>query len=116
MPLRNMANNKNYILWSEGDLTSFGELVGTSEDGKKLVKNPAYVTFELVAEDKEDKKDGLKKLVYHWQARFGAYLPQPAIKFGDNVWKVNAKHVLGSDTVLQDGIIEDYKAQLGLKD
>ena len=109
------VNDKNYILWSEGDLTSFGELVGTSEDGKKLVKNPAYVTFELVADKKED-EDGLEKLVYHWQARFGAYLPRPAIKSGDNVWKVNAKHILDSETVLQSAIIEDYKSQLGLKD
>lgn len=110
-------SDKKYILWSDGDLSCFGELVGSDDTGHKFVKNPAYVTFRLVADEKEDENDKeLKKLVYHWVAQFGAFLPSSAIKSGDNIWKVTPKHILGDDTELQPGIIEEYKAQLGLKD
>ena len=105
---------KKYILFSDGDVTSFGELVGSDKDGKHLVKNPAYIGFEQFAEEQTE-KDGLKTLKYKLRARFAPYIPMSALVKGDNTWKVTAKHVLDNDSEFHPSLIEDYETQIGAK-
>lgn len=108
-----MAKEK-YILFSDGDVTSFGEFVGKdSESGKYLVKNPAYIGFERVTvADESSENEGLAKIRYQLKAHFAPYVPTSAIVKGDNTWKVTAKHVLDLDTEFHEGLIADYKAQI----
>lgn len=106
---------KKYILFSDGDVTSFGELVGNDKDGKYLVKNPAYIGFEPFTVEEED-ENKLKRLKTQLRARFAAYIPTSALIKGDNTWKITAKHVLDMDSQFHPSLIEDYKAQLGIKD
>ena len=108
-----MSKKTKYILWSDGDVTSFGEYVGSDGD-KKLVRNPAYIGFEQFAEEQTE-KDGLKTLKYKLRARFAPYIPTSALAKGDNTWKVTTKHLLDLDTEFHESLIEDYIAQTGAK-
>lgn len=109
-----MSKEQNYLLWSDGSTTSFGELSGVEPDGRFLVRNPAYIGFEPFTVEEED-KNGLKKLKTQLRARFAAYIPEAAVIEGENIWQVSPKHNLLTDSKLDASLVEDYKNQLGIK-
>lgn len=108
-------SEQNYILWSDGSTTSFGEVSGVEPDGRFLVRNPAYIGFEAFTVEEED-ENKLKKLKTQLRARFAAYIPEAAIVEGENIWQVSPKHNLLTDSKFHASLIEDYKTQLGIKD
>lgn len=120
-------SKKQYIMWSDGVVSSFGELV--SREGKDIVvKNPMVVMFQVVNEpDFELDENGNLKIDEHgqpivkrddngqpimkgglkWDMNpyvFGACLKDS----GDNIWSVSANSIINEDAEFDERLIGHY--------
>ena len=117
-------DKKNYIMWSDGVLTSFGLLLGKNDCGSYEVKNPVSIAFAVVNEPVLDEqgqirvdengqpivKGGLK-----WEMNpyvFGACLKDSA----DNIWTVNPHYVITEDAEYDERLISHYETLVKLCD
>ena len=120
-------SKKQYIMWSDGVVSSFGELV--SREGKDIVvKNPMVVMFQVVNEpvfeldengnvkideygqpivQRDDKGQPIMKGGLKWDMNpyvFGACLKDS----GDNIWSVSANSIINEDVEFDERLIGRY--------
>lgn len=120
-------SKKQYIMWSDGVVSSFGELV--SREGKDIVvKNPMVVMFQVVNEPdfeldengnvkidehgqpivkRDDKGQPIMKGGLKWDMNpyvFGACLKDS----GDNIWSVSANSIINEDAEFDERLIRHY--------
>ena len=113
---------KKYIMWSDGVLTSFGVVKGKTECGCYTVANPVSIAFAVVNEpviDADGKvqtdssgqpvmKGGLK-----WEMTpyvFGACLGDAT----KNVWTVKPNYILDKDATFNEQLVSHYETLVGL--
>lgn len=108
-------------MWSDGVVTSFGQLVSKSEDTIK-VKNPVIIMFQVVNEPVFDDKgeyildeNGHPKVKggLKWDMNpyvFGACLKDSA----DNIWTVKPTNVLSEDAEFDERLVGHYTTLLRL--
>lgn len=96
-----------YIIWSDGVLTSIGELVDRNSDGTISVKNPANIVFSTQQKpDDEDPNKLVPKLCFDITPYlFGVCLNEDNCQ---NVWTCKPAHVLTKGEIADD-IIDAYK-------
>lgn len=120
-------SNKKYIMWSDGVVSSFGELV--SREGKDIVvKNPMVVMFQVINEPVfeldengnvkidengqpimklDDNGQPIMKGGLKWDMNpyvFGACLKDS----GDNIWSVSANSIITEDVEFDERLIGHY--------
>ena len=112
---------KKYIMWSDGVLTSFG-IKAESTDGRITVENPVSIHFQVVNEPVYDEngdvmvdssgqpvmKGGLK-----WEMTpyvFGACLTDAS----KNVWVINPTYILSQDAEFDRQLTDHYTTLVGL--
>lgn len=120
-------SKKKYIMWSDGVVSSFGELV--SREGKDIVvKNPMVVMFQVVNEPvfeldengnvkideygqpivkRDDNGQPIMKGGLKWDMNpyvFGACLKDS----GDNIWSVSANSIINEDAEFDERLIGHY--------
>lgn len=124
---------KKYIMWSDGVVSSFGELV-SREDKDIVVKNPMVVMFQVVNEpDFELDEKGNVKIDENgqpimkfddngqpimngglkWDMNpyvFGACLKDS----GDNIWTVSANSIINEDAEFDERLIRHYNTLIRL--
>ena len=126
-------SKKKYIMWSDGVVSSFGELV--SREGKDIVvKNPMVVMFQVVNEPVfeldengnvkiddngqpimkfDDNGQPIMKGGLKWDMNpyvFGACLKDS----GDNIWSVSANSIINEDVEFDERLIGHYKTLVRL--
>ena len=126
-------SKKKYIMWSDGVVSSFGELV--SREGKDIVvKNPMVVMFQVVNEpifeldengnvkiDEngqpimkfDDNGQPIMKGGLKWDMNpyvFGACLKDS----GDNIWSVSANSIINEDAEFDERLIGHYTTLIRL--
>ena len=126
-------SNKKYIMWSDGVVSSFGELV--SRDGKDIVvKNPMVVMFQVINEPVfeldengnvkidengqpimkiDDNGQPIMKGGLKWDMNpyvFGACLKDS----GDNIWSVSANSIITEDVEFDERLIGHYSTLVRL--
>lgn len=114
---------KKYIMWSDGVVSSFGELI--SKEGTTMtVKNPVVIMFQVVNEPVFDEKGEIKlddngqpimKGGLKWDMNpyvFGACLKDSA----DNVWTVSAKNIISEDAEYDARLTGHYETLVRLCD
>lgn len=126
-------SNKKYIMWSDGVVSSFGELV--SREGKDIVvKNPMVVMFQVVNEPVfdldengnvkiddngqpimkfDDNGQPIMKGGLKWDMNpyvFGACLKDS----GDNIWSVSANSIINEDAEFDERLIGHYTTLIRL--
>ena len=126
-------SKKKYIMWSDGVVSSFGELV--SLEGKDIVvKNPMVVMFQVVNEPVfdldengnvkiddngqpimkfDDNGQPIMKGGLKWDMNpyvFGACLKDS----GDNIWTVSANSIINEDAEFDERLIGHYTTLIRL--
>lgn len=126
-------SKKKYIMWSDGVVSSFGELV--SREGKDIVvKNPMVVMFQVVNEPVfeldengnvkidengqpimkfDDKGQPIMKGGLKWDMNpyvFGVCLKDS----GDNIWSVSANSIINEDAEFDERLIGHYTTLIRL--
>lgn len=126
-------SKKKYIMWSDGVVSSFGELV--SREGKDIVvKNPMVVMFQVVNEPVfeldengnvkiddngqpimkfDDNGQPIMKGGLKWDMNpyvFGACLKDS----GDNIWSVSANSIINEDAEFDERLIGHYTTLIRL--
>lgn len=126
-------SKKKYIMWSDGVVSSFGELV--SREGKDIVvKNPMVVMFQVVNEPVfeldengnvkiddngqpimkfDDNGQPIMKGGLKWDMNpyvFGACLKDS----GDNIWAVSANSIINEDAEFDERLIGHYTTLIRL--
>lgn len=112
---------KKYIMWSDGVVSSFGELV--SREGDAIcVKNPVVVMFQVVNEpvlnekgeyQLDDNGQPIIKGGLKWEMNpyvFGACLKDNE----DNVWTITPKCVISEDAEYDERLIGHYTTLIKL--
>lgn len=97
---------KKYKMWSDGNVTSFGELVGTEGDAL-LIKHPAYVIFD-VSDRPYETPEGTVGYKKHMSFHVTPYMFPAVVREGDMVWKINPRHSMHKDPVFHEKLIEIY--------
>lgn len=120
-------SKKKYIMWSDGVVSSFGELV-SREEKDIVVKNPMVVMFQVINEPVfeldengnvkiddngqpimkfDDNGQPIMKGGLKWDMNpyvFGACLKDG----GDNIWSVSANSVISEDAEFDERLIGHY--------
>ena len=109
-------DKNSYIMWSDGVVTSFGELVEKIDNNKFVVKNPVVVVFQVTQEPVMT-EDGNYKVGENGQPEvntrlrwdmnpyvFGACLKDS----GDNIWTVTANSVISEDAEYDERLLGHY--------
>ena len=106
---------KKYIMWSDGVVSSFGELVSKDET-TITVKNPVVVMFQVVNEpvlnekgeyQLDDNGQPIIKGGLKWEMNpyvFGACLKDS----DDNIWTVSPKCVISEDAEYDERLVGHY--------
>lgn len=94
----NSADDK-FVIWSDGSFTSMGiDASATSlcnTPGKLLIKDPVSVIFSTAEVENEETGDIEPRLNFEMiPYLFGALLTE-----GDNVWEIDARHVLKNHNI-----------------
>ena len=118
-----MDKEKKYIMWSDGVVSSFGELVEQIGD-KIRVKNPVVIMFAAINEPVLDENgepklgdDGhpIMKGSLNWDMNpyvFGACLKDSE----DNIWTCTPRNVISEDAESHERLIAHYNTLIGLCD
>lgn len=113
---------KKYIMWSDGVLTSFGIKGEPTADGRITVQNPVAIHFQVVNERVYDENGDemtdaqgqpLMKGGLRWEMTpyvFGACLTEPS----KNVWAINPTYILSDDAEFRDQLVSHYTTLVGL--
>jgi hypothetical protein len=109
-------DTKKYIMWSDGVVSSFGELVASEKD-TITVKNPVVVVFQVVNEPVFDEKGNVKlddngqpifKSGLKWDMNpyvFGVCLKDSA----DNVWTITPKSIINMEAEYDSRLVGHYE-------
>lgn len=94
----NSADNK-FVIWSDGSFTSMGIDASTttlySGSDKLLIKNPVSVIFSTAEVKNEETGEIEPRLNFEMiPYLFGALLTE-----GENVWEIDARHVLKNHNI-----------------
>lgn len=127
---------KKYIMWSDGVLTSFGVVKGKTECGCYTVENPVSIAFAVVNEpvfetdengnvtmDAQgqpvvkigDNGQPLMKGGLKWEMNpyvFGACLKDSA----DNIWTIKPHYIISDDAEYDERLIGHYETLVKLCD
>ena len=107
---------KTYIMWSDGTLSSMGELKSRELDGTLKILNPAHIVFMTEETPILDEKgeptldeNGLPRYrgTLRWEITpyiFGACLQKDT----ENLWTITPKYILENNT-FEPMIIENYE-------
>lgn len=101
---------KEYIMWAESGVVSFGELVDSVE---RLVINPCVMTCSRTEEEYTD-EEGLKRKRHIMHTEFFAYV-YPAIYDQDNPpqWKLSKNvMIMEEGTKFHPNLIEMYQGYI----
>ena len=114
---------KKYITWSDGVVSSFGELI--SKDGDTItVKNPVVVVFQVVNEPVFDENGKVKlddngqpimKGSLKWDMNpyiFGVCLKDSA----DNIWTLVPKSIISEDAEYDERLVAHYETIIRICD
>lgn len=111
-------------MWSDGVVSSFGQLVESYEDGSIRVKNPVVVMFaainEPVCDEKgqpimDDNGQPIMKGSLNWEMNpyvFGACLKDSA----DNIWTIHPRNVISEDAEYDERLVKHYETLIRLCD
>ena len=87
-----------YVIWSDGSFTSMGiECTDCASQvlGKKMIKNPVSVVFNITQSYNEKTKETEDRLNFEIiPYLFGALLTE-----GENIWEIDARHVLHNNNI-----------------
>lgn len=115
---------KKYIMWSDGVLTSFGVVKGKTECGCYTVANPVSIAFAVVNEpvlnekgevQMDDNGQPIMKGGLKWEMNpyvFGACLKDSA----DNIWTIKPHYVISEDAEYDERLIGHYETLVKLCD
>lgn len=87
-----------YVIWSDGSFTSMGIECADCDShviGKKMIKNPASIVFNItqtINEKTKEREDRLNFDVIPYL--FGALLTE-----GENIWEIDARHILHNNNI-----------------
>ena len=108
------VSSTEYIMWTDGALTSFGKLVSKELDGTIKVKNPAVIMFQteetpIMDGDGKPMVDEQGNVRYKGTLRWDItpYVFDACIKTGENVWTGRPNYVL-EDCEFVNELIEHY--------
>lgn len=101
---------EEYVIWSDGVLTSMGVLVDRLENGKLSVKNPVTIVFSMEQQPiagTENDADGPK---FRSVLRFDMtpYIFGVCLDEGSSVWEISPLHALSKGSV-NNQLIDAYK-------
>ena len=112
---------KKYIMWSDGVVSSFGELV--SKEGDTItVKNPVIIMFTAVNEPVLDEKGEVRlddtgrplmKGSLNWDMNpyiFGVCLKDEE----DNIWTCTPRNIISEDAQFDERLVKHYTTLIGL--
>ena len=117
-------DTKKYIMWSDGVVTSFGELMEKTTEGNLRVKNPVVVVFQVVQEPVLTEEGNYKMneagqpevtTRLKWDMNpyvFGACLKDS----GDNIWTVSPSSVISDDAEYDERLLGHYNTIIRLGD
>ena len=115
---------KKYIMWSDGVLTSFGVVKGKTECGCYTVANPVSIAFAVVNEpvlneqgeiQMDDNGQPIMKGGLKWEMNpyvFGACLKDSA----DNIWTIKPHYIISDDAEYDERLIGHYETLVKLCD
>lgn len=101
---------EDYVIWSDGVLTSMAVKVGADNSGKLVVENPVNIVFSTENQPirgTENDEDGPK---FRSVLRFDMtpYIFGVCLEEGKSVWEVSPLHVLSGGNI-NSQLIEAYK-------
>lgn len=117
-------DKKKYIMWSDGVLSSIGELVEKKDCGTILVKNPVSIAFATSQEPVLDKngqqvidENGNPQICgkLRWEMNpyvFGACL----VDSDDNIWSCKPSYVISEDAEFDSRLISHYHEIISICD
>lgn len=107
-------SDTDYIMWTDGALTSIGKLLSKKADGTIKVKNPAVVIFqteEVPMTDLDGKpvldENGTPRIKGTLRWDITPYVFDACIKSGENIWKGRPAYIL-EDCEFVDELIQHY--------
>ena len=115
---------KKYIMWSDGVLTSFGVVKGKTDCGCYTVGNPVSIAFAVVNEpvlnekgevQMDDNGQPIMKGGLKWEMNpyvFGACLKDSA----DNIWTIKPNYTISEDAEYDERLIGHYETLVKLCD
>lgn len=94
-----MNTNDKFIMWSDGAFTSIGvdasDMTLYSGSNKLLIKDPVTVIFSTSEDINEETGERQPRLNFEMMPYlFGALLEE-----GDNIWEIDARHVLKNNAI-----------------
>lgn len=100
------TDNKKYLMWSDGNVTSFGELI--SREGNTIkVKNPTFVIFDVSSVPRQDENGNMimqKHLDYH----VVPYVFPACIEKGEMIWDITPRHVFNPEAEFESTLLTIY--------
>lgn len=103
-------DTKNFLVWSDGNVVSFGVIVGEKEGGTYLVKDPCYLVF-VMRQVQEKQPDDTIQVVDKMFSEIMPFVVKHALKDPEScIWMITPQHRLSPDAVLDDGLIAQYEA------
>ena len=104
------AEEKKFLVWSDGNVVSFGVLVGQEDGGICLAKDPCYLVF-VMRQVQEKQADDTVQVVDKMFSEIMPFVVKHALKDPEScIWKIAPKHVMCPEAVLDDGLIAQYEA------
>lgn len=127
---------KKYIMWSDGVVSSFGRLVEDCGDSTYRVQNPVVIVFTAVNEPvievdasgkpildangqpiikRDDNGQPIMKGSLNWDMNpyiFGACLKDSE----ENIWTVRPKSVISADAEFDERLVKHYETLIRLCD
>lgn len=106
------SDNRTFVMWSDGNITSFGVLL-SEENGTLKVKNPAYVIFD-VRDEMRQRTDGTleKKKMLSWHVQ--PYVFPAVIDGGEMVWDIHPRHIFNREATYNKTLVEIYDNVIAL--
>lgn len=94
-----MNSADKFIIWSDGSFTSMGIDASTTaistNSNKLMIKDPVTVVFSTSQEENKETKEIESRLNFEMiPYLFGALLTE-----GENIWEVDARHVLQNNAI-----------------
>lgn len=100
------TTERNFVMWSDGNITSFGELISES-DGTLKVKNPAYVIFDVHDEMRQNPDNTFeKKKVLSWHVQ--PYVFPAVVDEGEMIWDIHPRHIFNRAATYNETLVEIY--------
>lgn len=94
-----MNSADKFIIWSDGSFTSMGIDASTTaistNSNKLMIKDPVTVVFSTSQEENKETKE----IESHLNFEMIPYLFGALLTEGENIWEVDARHVLQNNAI-----------------